>query len=217
MVAGLIDTMGAFGGTLVGAHPLNPKGFFENRHIRQEIVKPYLTSIGADPLGQDPLPDIFAVLRSLEVEDADHEVRLRYGFTSTMIDEGYEGGPVYYKGAKMCLVWPLWHAAFPKARWIIVRRPTEDIIASCIRTNFMRAHGTDKAAWRGWVKHHEDRFQEMMAPANGLDCREIKSNEVAAGNFSELSGIVRSLGLDWLEDQADRFLVPGAWHSLTER
>ena len=34
----------------------------------------------------------------------------------------YKGGSWYYKGAKMCLIWPIWHKAFPEAEWIIVRR-----------------------------------------------------------------------------------------------
>ena len=58
LVAGIINMRGAFGGKMSGPNMNNAKGMFENARIRNDIVKPYYRSIGVDPLGQYPLPDI---------------------------------------------------------------------------------------------------------------------------------------------------------------
>jgi hypothetical protein len=54
MTAGIVHICGAFGGRMSGPTPNNRKGMFENEEVRNQIVKPYLSSIGADPLGQKP-------------------------------------------------------------------------------------------------------------------------------------------------------------------
>ena len=59
MVAGAINICGAFGGNMRGPNKNNEKGMFENVRIVQNLTKPYLRGIGADQLGQYPLPDIF--------------------------------------------------------------------------------------------------------------------------------------------------------------
>src|SRR4030065_256064 len=58
MVAGIINTCGAWGGKLISPSNYNQKGFFENVVIRNKICKPFLESIGVDTKGQDPLPDM---------------------------------------------------------------------------------------------------------------------------------------------------------------
>ena len=58
LTAGIISICGAFGGNTTGSTPYNRNGQFENSHIRNRIVKPYLVRMGVDKLGQYPLPDI---------------------------------------------------------------------------------------------------------------------------------------------------------------
>jgi len=80
---------------------------FENLYIRENLVKPYLEAICADPRGQRPLP----VASTCPIVQDWHKM-----FMEVMRDHGYEDGPIFYKGAKMCLMWPVWHTAFPKAK-----------------------------------------------------------------------------------------------------
>ena len=129
-MAGILNKCGAFGGEMIGPNIYNPKGYFENAVIREQVVKSYLGSIGVDRFGQKPLPNVnnlraFPELRSVIVR--------------IMNEQGYVDGDWFYKEAKICLFWPIWKGAFPNAKWLIVRRPDDAIIDSCLRTSFMRA------------------------------------------------------------------------------
>ena len=137
MVAGVINLCGAFGGKMSGPNKNNQKGMFENHRIRQNIVKPYLRKLEVDPLGQYPLPNI---------KGLDIPVNWREDVIKIMIDQGYKDGEWFYKGAKMCLHWPVWDYAFPNAKWIIVRRRTGDIVRSCLHTSFMSAFASSALA-----------------------------------------------------------------------
>jgi len=197
MVAGIINLCGAFGGVMSPPNKNNRKGMFENVKIRDTIVKPYLRSIGVDPLGQYPLPDVNSL-----IIPRDWKKRVE----GIMMEEGYSGGPWMYKGAKSCLMWPIWHYAFPNAKWIIVRRRTGDIIQSCLNTNFMRAFGrevfrravgvkTEVDGWKWWVHQHEKRFVEMIT--EGLNVKVVWPQRMVNGDYSQIYETIDWLGLKW--------------------
>ena len=216
LVAGIINQRGAFGGNMSGPNHNNAKGMFENARIRQEIVKPFFKSMDVDPLGQYPLPDIDSMLIP---HGWDKKV------TQVMIDEGYEGGPWMYKGAKMCLHWPVWNYAFPNAKWIIVRRKPSDIINSCMRTGFMKAFGNQanqravraKNVWEGWmwwIHQHEDRFREMIN--EGLNCKIIWPERMVDGDYSQIKEMLEWLGLEWGPEITD-FIEPKLWKARQQQ
>ena len=76
----------------------------------------------------------------------------------------------FYKDAKLCLIWPLWAAAFPKAKWIIVRRRDHEIVKSCINTPFMSAYDSE-IGWLRMINNYLAKFQEMYD--SGLQIREV--------------------------------------------
>jgi len=157
--------------------------------------------MGADKMGQKPLPDVQNLLPFPE---------LRGEVEQTMRCEGYSDGPWYYKGAKMCLVWPTWHEAFPRARWIVVRRNPEDIADSCMRTPFMRKYNTIEG-WLGWVKEHEKRFSEMIQMQE-MDVTEIQTEDIVRGDFSVIKNFVDTTdGLRWSEHFVNQFVDPKLW------
>jgi len=199
MTAGVIHYCGAFGGEMAGPTRHNKKGMFENREIVDKIVKPYLKYIGVDPMGQHPLPDVkrLAPLSGL-----------RHRIEEILLWNGYKAGPWFYKGAKLCLIWPVWHKAFPDAKWIVIRREEEDIINSCMKTAFMRAHKTPEG-WRSWVHEHLKRFEEMKKA--GLWVREIWPSKMIAGDFSEMKALIDELGLKWNEKKIVDFITPAFW------
>ena len=84
MTAGVINLCGAWGGELAKATPYNKKGMYENRAIVNEMVKPLLITVGADPMGQKPLPNI----RDFEEIDS---VQWREKFIKIMKSQGYNG------------------------------------------------------------------------------------------------------------------------------
>lgn len=206
LTAGIIDYCGAYGGAVSGPTRYNRKGQFENDIIRQTIVKPLLRDeLGVDPMGQHPLPSIEMVWNYLQFA-GDHGAWLRAKIETIFSNQGYEKGLWYYKGAKMCLLWPIWHTAFPSAKWIIVRRADAEIVNSCCRTGFMRAfrrRPNEAECWQGWVDHHKARFAEMLSETNA---REVWPRKFVDGDLSEIKGVVSWLGLEWDEKRVLEFI-----------
>lgn len=185
------------------------KGMFENTTIRNNIVKPYLRSIGADPMGQAPLPDREVVERdACNMRDIyDWRCRVLSAIRLPSTDTIW-----FYKGAKMCLMYQIWHAAFPDALWIIVRRPDLHIAQSCMRTPFMRAY-RDIGNWLLWVNKHKLQFDRMKR--DGLDCTEIFSEEIISGHFEGIKSVIESAGLVWRKKLIDEFVDPTLFHFQT--
>jgi hypothetical protein len=211
LTAGIIDICGAFGGvTGKGGTRYNKKGMFENGIIRNGILKPYLRSIQCDPKGQYPLPDI----SKLQCPPNWTE-RIEGVFK----DQGYKEGHWYYKDAKMCLMWNVWHEAFSNAKWIIVRRNRKDIVNSCLKTAFMNAFhssaaraavgaATKQDGWNWWIDQHEKRFQEMKDA--GLNVREVWPEKMVEGDYSEVYKMLEWLGLSW-NGKIVNFVEPKLW------
>lgn len=108
LIAGIVNICNGYGGEMIGACESNKKGMFENRKIREEICKPYLRSIGADIKGQNPLPD----MNKMEEFKYGAVISWRKKVLSA-INLQNKNQIWFYKGAKMCLTWPIWHLAFP--------------------------------------------------------------------------------------------------------
>lgn len=194
LTAGIVNICGAFGGDMFGPNKHNQKGMFENKEVRQNIVKPYLKKIGCDPLGQKPLPN------NRQVFEVNDKVILEW---RTRIQEiykhqGYKNGEWFYKGAKACLLWYLWHRAFPTAKWVLVRRDDNDIANSCMRTSFMRAYN-DHHGWIKWVKKHNRRFEEMKSA--GLNVFEFWPSRVISGDYSHAKEMIEYLGLEYMGNE----------------
>lgn len=213
MVAGAVNICGAFGGDMSGPTSNNRKGMFENYKIRNTIIKPYLRNLGLDPKGQYPLPDP----EKIPIPN-DWKERVQKIFK----DQGYEDGPWMYKGAKMCLFWPVWNHAFPNAKWIIVRRRDGDVANSCLKTGFMNAFekeqfqkevGVDneRDGWIWWIEQHKKRFREMMDA--GLNCKIVWPERMVEGDYHQMYETLEWLGLD-VEDhfsEVIQFVDPKLW------
>ena len=203
--AGIIDLCGAWGGATSGPNKNNRKGMFENANIRNNFVKPFLASIGADSMGQNPLPDV----EKCKLISIDAIVQWRQKILTEIYQQGYKGNRQwYYKGAKLCLIWPLWHRAFPKAKWIIVRRNSKDIVQSCLKTSFMRAYNNE-GGWYKWVDHHKDRFLEMEQA--GLNIRYVWPQNMIDFDLMEIGITVAELGLKWNQEAVEGFIEPAYW------
>lgn len=212
MVAGAINMCGAFGGVMSGPNKDNQKGMFENSKIRNQITKPYLRDIGMDPLGQFPLPKIDSLVIPMD---------WRKRVEKVFLEEGYRGGPVFYKGAKMCLMWPIWNFHFQNSRWVIVRRRSGDIVDSCLKTGFMRAFrsktfqkavgvNSEREGWLWWVNQHLERFREMIEA--GLNVKVIWPERMVEGDYTQLYETIDWLGLRWNSDVLS-FIDPKLWKS----
>ncbi|MCP4475388.1 MAG: hypothetical protein GY821_12650 [Gammaproteobacteria bacterium] len=204
MTAGVINLCGAWGGKLAGPTPYNKKGMFENREIVNKMVKPLFIDVGADPMGQKPLPGMDKILNACSSD------KWRSRFKVIMESQGYNGFDVLmYKEPKMCLMWELWHLAFPDAKWIIVRRRSEDIINSCLKTGFMNKYD-NREGWLFWVRQHIELFLQMWKAE--LNILEVFPQEMIDGNFLEMKSVIDWLGLEWKEEEVVNFISPALWN-----
>jgi hypothetical protein len=197
IIAGVIKQCGAFIGNV------SRRGMYENDNIREHLVKQYFYRIGADPRGQFPIPSTI----NLPIPG---DWRERVEKIITM--EGYHelnGGYWVYKGTGMSLIWPVWHNAFPNAKWIIVRRRTGDVIQSCLKTTYMKAYN-DIDGWKGWVHQYERKFVEMMEA--GVNCKIIWPERMVTGDFQQMKEVLEWVGLQWTDEIKD-FIDPLLWNS----
>jgi len=207
MTAGVINLCGAWGGNTAGPNKSNRRGMFENTDIRNGIVKPFFRSMGVDPMGQKPLPNIdevklvsqeFIINWRLQIQ----EVLKRHGYK---LDSDVQW---FYKGAKMCLHWPVWNRAYPDAKWIIVRRKSSDIVKSCLKTGFMRAY-SNEGGWFKWIDEHKERFIEMREA--GLNIQYVWPQQMIDRDLTEVKRVITTLGLKWNQKKIESFIEPALW------
>jgi len=208
MIAGTFVKCGAFGGVMS-----NKRGMYENDHIRDKIVKPYLGKARVDREGQFPLLDTKALLIPHQWKDQ---------VESTMITQGYPfDRPWMYKDSRMALMWQIWHYAFPNAKWVLVRRRTGDIIESCTKTAYMKAFKdvrireqvgatTEEEGWLWWVHEFEKRFVDMIE--QGVNVKVIWPERMVHGDYQQLFETLDWLGLKWTPEILN-FIDPLLWTS----
>lgn len=193
MVCQALHVLGLdFGAPLGGPNPANRHGFMEHLNFRQFVTKRWLRERGADPSGQWPLP-----ARQWE-PTPDQVAACRQGVRKVLAGAGAVKDP------KILLIWPILHAAFPDARWILVRRDPDQIARSCHRTRFMHCRDTVEG-WREWVGLIEERIADCLAGTDAVevwpDPRDPDSLRVA----------VEHAGLAWDPVLVESVLHPEAW------
>ena len=207
IAAGSFVKCGAFGGRMT-----NKRGLYENDKVRDLLVKPYLQDAGVDPLGQYPL------LNTTNMLIPRH---WRSQVQGIMEEEGYEGGSWMYKDSRIGLMWPVWHYAFPNAKWVLVRRRTGDIIESCTKTAYMSMFKdasirqivgveNEEAGWLWWIHEYEKRWVEMMN--EGVNIRVFWPERMVYGDYSQLFEILDWLGLHW-SSEIINFIDSSLWTS----
>jgi hypothetical protein len=212
MVGACFHLCGAWKGDTGGPNKNNEKGMFENLALRQNVVKPYLGSIGYDRLGQYPLPPTEKI--SIPVDFKERVI-------SEIRKQGWNSLESWmYKCAKMSLLWPVWAYAFPESKWIIVRRKKEDIVYSCLKTSFMKAYEqghilravgkkTPEEGWAYWVEFHENKFNEIIN--QGINVKVIWPEKLINADYSELKEAIEWAGLKWNGPGVTDFIEPRLW------
>lgn len=204
MIAGIFHRCGVWGGEMSGPTQFNRKGMFENASIRQ-LTKKILKDYNLDPLGQNPLPND----ENLEHICSFYKSIWWKKILDIVRKQGYNKGDIwFYKGAKMVLLWPLWHDAFPDAKWIYVNRPKDDIVQSCLRTRFMRAYRKAED-WDAWVDHHLMRKEEMKQAR--IEVNDVYSNDIIKGDYTIIKQLIIDFGLKWNEKAVSDFVSPELW------
>ena len=203
LLAGLWSLTGIWTGPTTPPSINNIKGFFENREIRDKSTYKILRDNGYCTRGQNPIPQPDDVLKS--------QFDLHNSIMTMAQVQGYTEGPWMFKNAKITLMWKLWYDMFPKAEYFITKRRDEDIIKSCLKTNFMNMY-QDRKGWQGWIDthyEHLDNFKKTDAKIH-----EIDTSELAHGNITEFVELIYDLGFELPLDKAKEFIVPEAWNGV---
>jgi uncharacterized Rossmann fold enzyme len=207
MVAGLLHRMGAWVGETVRGAPENPKGFFENKRIRDGVMKTMLATAGYDVHGRDPIPE--QVLNTeMNVE------RFRYLIGKCLEHDGFLNNiPWLYKDCKLALNWDIWNESYPNAKWVFVKRNKEDIIESIMQTPFMHFNSKpgerDEAYWDKWIERYYQGIEELKEA--GVHWYELSSDSIISGNFKGIETICEDTYLRFDEEQARQFVDTKLW------
>ena len=203
MIAGSLQLCGAWlGYTVPGGGKENPEGFFENVFLREAVNKKILAVAVAAPLGVQSLPLLDKLPTTTGLGNA----------VKNMLDnEGYDyQRPWAFKEPKLCLLWPRFAEEFPQAHWIIVRRKTEHIVASCLNTAFMNRQNNDTRFWFHWAEQYLQRIEALKQST--AQWSEIWSQPIIDGDLSALKIITTACGLNWRPQQVSSFIKPDYWH-----
>ena len=133
---------------------------------------------------------------------------LRAAVQKVITSQGYPGGRWLFKDGKMILLWQAWSKAFPKAKWIICKRNSDDVVASCLRTRFMRSY-SDEQGWFNWIGVHEQHIANMHKSLDTFDnpIITIKTDALLHGDFKEFYHLVRLLDLR-VPTNIEQFYIP---------
>ena len=157
-----VARLGVWTGDCVGPDRWNPWGYWENRRLREGVLKPLLLRCGLAPNGDRP------PLGPSPPIPPPSFTGLRVAVLDAIAADGYAAGPWLYKDAKLLLCWEWWVAAFPDATWVVTRRPLDDIAASCERSFIGRgfSHPEYGADWwyrlAGWYAQRSCALQDHL-------------------------------------------------------
>lgn len=148
-------------------------------------------------LESSPNPELMPASDSLYIP-----VNWRERVYEMLNKDGYKKGAWMIKSSLLAQLWPVWHYAFPNAKWIIVRRRTGDIIQSCMKTAYMRdkydwnqLNKTEQQGWLWWVHQYEQKFVEMIE--SGVNCKVVWPERMVSGDYNQMFETVDWLGLKW--------------------
>lgn len=168
-------------------------GMYENWRLKN-----YLKTIPLSLAHQPPYPEVAAI-----------PVNFQNKVMEVIHKQGYKDNkPWMFKSALMTPTWKIWNTHFPNAKWIIVHRDSKDIINSCMKTTYMRlmkdpvvlsAIGVDspEAGWEWWIKKNRETWMEMIG--SGLNCKVVRPDRMADGDYTQMKEIVEWLELPWNE------------------
>ena len=184
LIARIFDLCGAFSGEKTNMFENIPLGFL----IRHSGIQSYSSS--PVPLTKDL---IFP-------EGWENKVLI------SLKDQDYKDGAWMFKSSLLTTTWPMWHKAFPNAKWIIVRRKTPDIIQSCMKTGYMTmfknknnldkiGKATSEEGWKWLIHEYENKFVEMIQA--GVNCKQIWPERMVTGDYQQIYEVLEWVGLPW--------------------
>jgi hypothetical protein len=210
LTAGIIHLSKAWGGDMRGHRKLFRKSLFENSDM-QLASKVYLKyKLNADPQGQSSLPDLDnpAIYSQLVSSSTDWRQKILHIIKTQGYDFERWKMPWFFKSSKTCLLWPMWHTAFPKAHWIIVKRSNREIAESCMKTGYMTAYSTVED-WLIWACMYSSILEKLKG--SKIEYNIVEPERIIKGDLSQIKSVILSLNLTWREQRVKQFVLPELW------
>jgi hypothetical protein len=197
MTMRMLHDHGLWLGDTVPGNRENPQGYFENRAIRDGIVKPLLSGMGVDPLGVRSLPpwDVLPPCPPLARQVA-----------RALRTDGHDGTrPWGFKDPKLSLLWQIFDRSYPQAIWVIVTRDRGKVIDSLCRTSFMARHSTSPEYWQPFCNAYAHRLDRLRA--SGARVFDVDSDALSSGDFSQIRPVIEAAGLRFDPAVAEAALI----------
>ena len=188
MTAGIIAKHGVWTGQVRPGEGRNPKGFFENRAIR-DLIREHNGALVQKGRVAEPIPGWRA-----KVEAA-------------MLAEGYPGGPWMWKGS--AIYWRAWFE-YPNPTWIVCRRDKDATLRSLQKPPFALGNvGMERHA--ELIDLHHRQLDILVAEHGAV---EVDTQAVAMGDFASIQRAVEHCGLRFDRDLTDDFVDRDQWHHV---
>jgi len=212
LVAGTVAACGGFGGLVEMGRPGAP-GSFENLELRESLERPLLKGLGCDPKGHGVLPALAIVRKLAEVLSGQWRKRTDRIFirqsSREAVDYSKPNFHPFISSQVAALLYPIWNRAYPKARFVIVRRMPQAVISSCQKVGYVKFARPDEQSWVAMVNHYAAAIDCMKE--EGLDVFEIWPSKIIAGDFSDLPKLMEYCDLIYQKDRVKDFLLPIVW------
>lgn len=192
LIAKILSICGAFSGETTSLHENKSILDFMDFYVRLNSVPPFMPNfIGKDFDSFNWREIVFDKLK----------------------EEGLKENSIFFcKSPLIAQTWPLWHDAFPNAKWLLIRRKPGSIIRSCMKTAYMnrfkkkdnrKAIGvkTEQEGWLWWIHEYEKKFIEISGTVP--DCTIVWPERMTNGDFEQIKQIVQSCGLEWKDEIID--------------
>lgn len=199
MLTRILVFHGAWVGKTIGPSVDNPLGYYENRKF-SDIMKAQLKQNNHRAMSTPPIPERLEFDNDW-IDQVKHTVRAN------------GNKPWVIKDSKLLLVYPLWASAFRGARWVLTRRPVNDVIESMRRSPVLSRRANKSG-------DPEEYYKDVIT-ALAIRGSEIASNEksiivdtdlVAKNDVIEVRRFVEFCGLYFNEDAYEKAVDRNLWH-----
>ena len=127
------------------------------------------------------------------------------------------GGQWAIKNPKIAFFWHYFDDAYPDAKWVVVRRPSEQVVASISRVNPFTVSPVKLPMTRdrlnGIVKGYQERLDSLVRNLPPDRVREVDSKKIVEGDLEQLRDVIAWTGLQFDEAAVSGFIEPSHYHS----
>ena len=195
MVAGLLKMHGVWiGEARVTSYPeTNPQVGTENQEIKQ-LCKD-IAQVTGYKNWHVPLPE--PVFES------------GTAFAESVKQRVYTTGPWLVKTAWITIYYQLWHEAFPKAKWLLIQRSAEEIVASVKRHPVMQRHSEVQV--RKFVDALHARMGKIQSTP-GIKSLIVDPAKIASSDLRRIVEVLRFCDIEPKAEVINNWIHPEWWH-----